>query len=111
MRTIPRNYPTFYELAAENLDDKRRVLVAYCRRKGRKAIYDSLANRLEHVKSLFGTSQIDWAAQAKDGAMMGRWRIHWTGRTEREAQGRRLLYIGAAADLGKALTAGKAGAA
>ena len=76
---------TLYELAAEHSETHQRILIAYCSRKGRAAIYNALVERLDHLLRILGTTDITFAKRAIDGATLGKWKVWFTGRTQRDA--------------------------
>jgi len=83
---------TLYELAAQNGD--RRILLAYCSNRGRRTVWEVARKHAERLVALTGAENIEFAKRASDGATMGAWRIRWTGRTQREAVGSKLPWIG-----------------
>jgi hypothetical protein len=78
--------PTRYELAMER--DNQKFLVCYSARMGRHAILQSLRNRAPEVLQVGQITDDDmltWKKPASQGAMLGNWRVYWTGRTQRQA--------------------------
>lgn len=82
---------TLYELAADV--DGKRVLIAYCRIKSRRSIYTALQKRADAVERVLGGLDLEWAVSAANGAFVHHCRIFWTGRTQRECEGRALPYV------------------
>jgi hypothetical protein len=77
-----KNRRTLYELAAVLAD--RKVLVAYCGRRGRSGLWHACVKRGPELAALCGTDRLTFATRAGDGATMGDWTIRFTGRTQRE---------------------------
>ncbi len=75
-------YSTIYELAAEK--NGERVLIAYAP-KGRSSLLRACRNRSAAVVALTGSTSIDFAKRAQDGANANGWTLRFTGRTQREA--------------------------
>lgn len=93
----PRTYETTrYELVARHADG-RTILVGYTnRRDNARNLCDFLTNplkaggtRMDLTAAATGTNRAAWqmGKRAADGAYCGRWRVIWTGRTEREVCG------------------------
>mgnify|MGYP005823231145 CR=1 FL=1 len=82
LRRIAR-YRTAYELAITNNTDT--YLVRYSASKSRRSLLANCRFSADQLVSLTGSEEITWGNRAADGAVMGDWRITWTGRTEREA--------------------------
>ncbi len=81
-----RNLPTRYELALTNLDsgDKRRL--SYCARNNRSGLIAAIRSNGPELVAFCGSER--FTLEGKGGsplAMLGRWRIAFTGRTQREA--------------------------
>lgn len=83
---------TLYELVAQNGD--QRFLIMYRSNRSRRMLLDSCRKHGERLVKLTGVADITFAKRAGDGATMGAWRIRWTGRTQREAVGSELPWIG-----------------
>jgi len=78
------NRPTCYELAVKH-SDGRAFLVGYCQSKSRQAIFNMARKVGPQLVKLTGTEKITFAEKARNGAVMGEWKIVWTGRTQRNA--------------------------
>jgi len=88
--------PTRYELVAEG-PDGRRVLIGYNMRQGRSALLAACRKHGQALIELMGlddTATIAFLKPASLGATMGTWRVRFSGRTQREAIGSELPWIG-----------------
>ena len=78
-------YRTKYELTMS--DGTRSFLVAYSEGRARRDIMKCIQadHRLPQILSLIGSeTEITFAKRAVDGAVIGPWKIRWSGRTQRE---------------------------
>lgn len=90
-----RNRPTRYELIAQKGD--RRVLIAYCMRTGRHSILEAARKHgqaLIDLMEMDDNATLEWLQPARLGAKIGDWSIRFSGRTQREAIGSELPWIG-----------------
>lgn len=88
--------PTRYELIAEL--GERRVLIAYCMRQGRHTLLTAAQKHGQALIDFMGIgpeARIEFLKPASAGARIGEWRIRWSGRTQRDAVGSELPWIGA----------------
>ncbi len=88
---------TLYELAAEHQETRQRVLLAYCSQRSQRGLYNALVERRESLIALMGessvTTEFSFSKKAADGAMIGKWKTRFTGRTQRDCQGSELPFI------------------
>ena len=90
-----RNQPTRYELIAEK--DGVRVLISYCMRQGRHVLLKECQRHGEKLVAIMGlgeSAKIVFLKPAKLGARIGDWSVRFSGRTQREAVGSELPWIG-----------------
>lgn len=88
------NRPTRYELVAER--NGERILIAYTMRRSRHTILTALqkhSGRIIERCDAYGKT-LTWLTPANRGCDLGGWRIYFTGRTQREAIGSELPWIG-----------------
>lgn len=78
-----QNHHTRYEIVATNGPDK--ILVGYSARKGRRGLLGMVRLHAEAWMSFTGDNGLNFAKRAADGAMMGKWKINFSGRTQRDA--------------------------
>lgn len=80
-----RNHATLYELVMTRGNE--RILIAYSSGKGRTDIWRSVTSdkRVKAIIAKAGTENLTFGKKVVDGAMMGEWKINFTGRTQREA--------------------------
>lgn len=93
-----RYQPTRYELVAKHVETGRQILIAYSMRRSRRTLYECLRQRLDHLLPVLGSAEIQWGKRAADGLRLGQYHIHYTGRTQRDCEGREHPFI---ADLAK----------
>ena len=79
-----QRYATCYELAIRHADG-RTYLLAYCGSKSRETVFRIARKHGTRIVEVTGVDQIFFAKRSADGAIVGDWRIVWTGRTERDA--------------------------
>lgn len=78
------NRPTKYELAITHPNGSS-YLIRYTNRRNRTGMWDCLYQVAQAITDLTGTDYVDPAWLVKDGATVGEWTIHFTGRTQRDA--------------------------
>jgi hypothetical protein len=82
-----QNYATRYEVAL-SLDDGRKLLVCYTPRKNRAGLLSAIQNRgraiLAHMPDLSDDARMSYAAATGFNLGDGH-RVHFTGRTQRDA--------------------------
>ena len=89
-----KNYRTRYELAVSNFIGQS-YLLAYCGSKRRQTVLEVVRKHGLRLTRLTGQEEITFAKRAADGAMLGDWKVSWTGRTQREAIcNNELIWIG-----------------
>jgi hypothetical protein len=89
------NRPTRYELIAER--GETRILIAYCMRTGRHSILSACRQHGAALISFMGITDQDmitFPKPARLGAKIGDWRVHFSGRTQRESIQSELPWIG-----------------
>jgi len=91
-RLRPR-YATRYEVAAIGPAGER-VVVGYTARKSRHGLLATMQARGEELLALCGTDDV-MVRRAPLHALIGAWRIQFTGRTERDAYLGQQTYKGA----------------
>jgi hypothetical protein len=76
---------TSYELAATR--GERSYFICYSESRSRSAFWScvSAPARAGALEWLTGATEITFGKRAADGGTLGDWRIHWTGRTKRQA--------------------------
>jgi len=79
-----RNRQTLYELVVQH-DDGRRLLVQYTGAPTRNRLLTACRRWGAQLARLTGTDTLTFGARMADGAVMGDWRIVWSGLTQREA--------------------------
>ena len=90
-----KNYRTSYELCMSD-DDGTTYLVCYSEGRSRRDVWNILCKGAHHITKIIGHNpECVWAKRASDGCKVGKWRIYWSGRTQRDAylEGER-AYIG-----------------
>ena len=92
MRTIKSGNRTLYELVAEHVDG-RKLLVAYTTRKGFTDLYHALVRRLDAIDKVFGTKEFFRSNKSAEVVFGEVWRVHFSGRTQREAVQSELTFI------------------
>lgn len=96
-----QNQPTRYELVLER--GEIRIRICYSMRTGRHSLLTACQKHGQTIVDLIGMddkAQMVFLKPAALGAQIGEWRIHFTGRTQRDAISTRseLPWIG---DMGK----------
>lgn len=86
------NRPTAYELIAEYGETS--VLIMYCGATSRRTIMQCVHKHADALIALTGHKSIVFCKPASLGATLGPWRIRFSGRTQREAIGSELPWIG-----------------
>lgn len=78
--------PTRYELTLSKGNEK--FLICYCMRTGRHSLLKAIHAKGEailKIANLSDDAMLTWSKPAKLGAMLGGWRVYFTGRTQRSA--------------------------
>src|SRR5579863_4709606 len=84
---------TLYELALIK-GRSPLFLIMYTSHRGRRTLLDCVYQHRESLVAITGADTIKLEKKSADGAMIGEWRINWTGRTQREAATSKLPWIG-----------------
>lgn len=77
-----QRYATRYELVLEH--DGARYLVQYTSQRSRRGLLASARTMADHIVRIAGGDEITFASRAADGAMVNGWKLHFSGRTQRE---------------------------
>lgn len=85
---------TLYELVMERGAGEPRYLLMYTNNRSRRILLESCRSHGETIAKLTNANRIVFAKKSGDGATVGGWRIHWSGRTQREAVRDPLPWIG-----------------
>jgi hypothetical protein len=78
-----KNYATRYELALTRGNES--YLVVYTSRRNRAGILAAIRDRAKRIVEITKSENLVFAKRAADGAMVGEWKLYFTGRTQREA--------------------------